>query len=104
MFLDGDTTYIHIGNTYAVPENSTHYNIDPFDKIEDDLAKLPHGSKAIVCGDTNSHTNVALDYCINDIAGNDGDLGALQLHETRGDIELIEQLHQGGLLKRHTSW
>ena len=67
---------LYIATCYVAPPDSPHLAINSFGIIQDDISKLPDGSKYILLLDGNAHTNIYNDY-ISDVPGDDCGLSEL---------------------------
>ena len=93
---------IYIANAYIVPETSAYLCHDAFGILQCDIASRPPDSDVILCGDYNAHTNVALDYIIDELDGSNGDLDNLVPYDSKQSLEIIFDMHCKQQLQRHS--
>ena len=67
---------LYIATCYVAPPDSPHLAIDSFGIIQNDITKLPDGSKYLLLLDCNAHTNICNDF-ICDVPGDDCGLSDL---------------------------
>ena len=84
---------MYIANVYIVPDTSTHLCHDVLGILQGDIAGGPLNSDVIICGDYNAHTNVTLDYMIEEIEGGDGELRNLIPIDSKLQLEIIADMH-----------
>ena len=89
---------IHI---LIVPETSAYLCHDAFGILQWDITSRPLESDVILCGDYNAHTNVAVDFVIDELEGSNGDLDSLIPNDSKESLEIIFDMYSKKQLGRY---
>ena len=94
---------IYIANVYIVPETSAYLCHDAFGILQWDITSRPLESDVILCGDYNAHTNVAVDFVIDELEGSNGDLDSLIPNDSKESLEIIFDMYSKKQLGRYSA-
>ena len=79
------------------------YATTPLAILQWDITSRPLESDVILCGDYNAHTNVAVDFVIDELEGSNGDLDSLIPNDSKESLEIIFDMYSKKQLGRYSA-